>query len=97
VTVNVSDWPPNVATTERAWLIVSVQVPVPEQSPDQPEKLEPLAGVAVSVTLVVSAKACEQVEPQSIPAGLDVTVPVQTPALPTLRSPVRAGKTPTHG
>jgi hypothetical protein len=39
-----------VAVTDRAWLIVTLQVPVPEQAPDQPANDEPLAGVAVSTT-----------------------------------------------
>jgi hypothetical protein len=41
-----------VAVTERAWLIVTVQAPVPEQSPLQPAKVEPAVGVGVSVTTV---------------------------------------------
>jgi hypothetical protein len=32
--------------------MVTVQLPVPEQPPDQPPKREPFAGAAVSVTLV---------------------------------------------
>src|SRR5215208_1194657 len=72
--------PPNVAVTERAAFIVRVHVPVPEQSPDQPVKLSPDAGVAVRVTSVPSAKLAEQVAPQSIPAGLLVTVPPPLPA-----------------
>jgi hypothetical protein len=45
-----------VALTLRAALMVTVQVPVPAQpAPDQPAKLEPEAGVAVSVTLVPSS------------------------------------------
>ncbi len=42
----------NVAVTERAWSIVTVQPPVPEQAPLQPPKTEPTDGVAVSVTTV---------------------------------------------
>jgi hypothetical protein len=41
-----------VAVTDRAALIVTRHVPVPAQSPDQPEKLEAPAGLAVSVTAV---------------------------------------------
>ena len=37
--------------TDCAWVIATVQVAaVPEQAPLQPEKVEPLAGAAVSVT-----------------------------------------------
>ena len=76
-----------VAVTERAWLIVTTQLPVPEQpSPLQPAKVEPAAAVAVRVTAVFSAKPCEQVTPQSIPAGLLVTVPDPVPALLTARA-----------
>src|SRR6266511_1974950 len=69
-----------------AWLalMVSVHVPVPEQSPLQPAKLEPEAAVAVRMTEVPSAKACEQVLPQSIPAGLLVTMPAPLPAFATV-------------
>jgi hypothetical protein len=41
-----------VAVTERAALMLTVQLPVPEQAPDQPAKVEPAAAAAVSVTLV---------------------------------------------
>ena len=60
----------NVAVTERSALIVSAHDPVPEQAPDQPLKNEPTAGVAASVTGVLSAKSCEQIEPQATPVGL---------------------------
>jgi hypothetical protein len=40
----------NLAVAARAPVIVSVQVLVPEQSPDQPAKDEPGAAVAVRVT-----------------------------------------------
>jgi hypothetical protein len=32
--------------------MLTVQLPVPEQAPDQPAKVAPVAGAAVSVTLV---------------------------------------------
>jgi hypothetical protein len=63
---------------------VSVQVPVPEQSPLQPAKLEPPVGVAVSVTLVGAVNAAEQLAPQLIAAGALVTVPLPAPALVTV-------------
>jgi hypothetical protein len=40
------------AETERSALMLTVQLPVPEQAPDQPAKFDPAAGEAVSVTLV---------------------------------------------
>jgi hypothetical protein len=43
----------NVAVTLRAWLMATVQPPVPLHAPLQPAKVEPEAAVAVSVTLVV--------------------------------------------
>jgi len=68
-----------VALTSLAWLIVTSQVPVPEQSRCQPAKREPSAAVAVSVTTVPSSKSAAQTAPQSIPAGSLVTVPVPEP------------------
>jgi hypothetical protein len=47
---------------------------VPEHAPDQPEKTEPRAGVAVSVTDVPALKL--------VPDGLVVTVPL--PPAPAL-------------
>jgi hypothetical protein len=61
--------------------MVSVQAPVPEQSPDQPANSERADAAAVSVTAVPCSKAWVQVEPQLIPAGLEVTVPVPLPAV----------------
>src|SRR5580765_6700546 len=71
-----------VALTERFALIVTVHVPLPVQPlPLQPEKAEPVAALAVSVTELPFANGAEQVAPQLIPAGLDVTVPVPLPAV----------------
>src|SRR5438132_13901779 len=59
---------------------VMVHVPVPVQPPPvHPSKVEPLAGVAVRVTCVPLSKEAEQVAPQLIPAGLEVTVPLPVP------------------
>ena len=44
--------PVKVAVTARAAVIEAMQVPEPVQAPLQPEKEEPLEGVAVSVTEV---------------------------------------------
>src|SRR5207249_577708 len=52
--------------------------------PLQPVKVEPAAGVAVSVTAVPLEKLAEQVAPQLIPAGELVTVPLPVPALLTV-------------
>src|SRR5688572_11475638 len=75
---------PNVAVTSRAWSIATVHVPVPEQpSPSQPANVEPEAGVAVSVTPEAWGKPAEQSDPQSMPAGSLVTVPLPPPDLTT--------------
>jgi len=72
----------NVAVTDWAALIVTVQVPVPVQPPPlQPLKVEPVAGVAVKVTAVPLPKAEEQVVPQEIPAGALEIVPAPVPDL----------------
>ena len=69
-----------VAVTVVAAFKVTEQVPVPEQPPPlQPVKIEPLTGVAVSVTNVPLSNEAEQVAPQSIPGGSEVTVPVLVP------------------
>src|SRR5512134_2900539 len=81
----VSPLPSNVAVTDRAWVMETVQFPVPEQAPLQPAKVEPLAAEAVRVTLVLLAKLALQVLPQLMPAGFDVTVPLPLPVLFTVR------------
>src|SRR5437762_13524278 len=82
-----------VAVTVVAAESVSTQAPVPEHPPPlQPLKVEPAAGVAVSVTTVPLAKLAEQVAPQLIPAGALVTVPLPVPALETGSEERRGGK-----
>jgi hypothetical protein len=56
--------------------MVTVQVPVPLQSPDHPTNVDPAAGVAVRVTEVPLLKIALHTEPQLIPGGLLVTVPL---------------------
>ena len=73
----------NVAVTVVAALTVTAQVPVPEQAPLQPAKLEPAAAAALSVTAVPAGTDCEQVAPQEMPAGVPVTVPDPVPFLVT--------------
>ena len=66
---------PNVAVTDLAASVVSGHVvPVPVQAPVQPRKVELGPGEAVSVTDVPFEKLAEQVGPQSIPTGVEVTV-----------------------
>ena len=65
---------------------VTLQRPVPEQPPPlQPVKVDPLSADAVRVTTEPAWKPAEQVFPQSIPEGLEVTVPPPAPALETVR------------
>ena len=86
VTVRVKVCSVKVAVTVVAPETVTTHVPVPEHPPPlQPVKVEPAAGVAVSVTAVPLAKLAEQVAPQVIPAGLLVTAPAPAPALETVR------------
>ena len=72
-----------VAVTERASLIVTVHTAAPEQSPLQPAKAEPAAGVAESATTVSAAIDSEQSFPQSIPFGSLATAPAPEPVLDT--------------
>ena len=87
------------AVTLRAAVIATVQVvAMPVQAPLQPLKLEPAAGVAVSVTFALNAKLPEQlveVEPAAVgvlqlrPEGEEVTEPaaVEVPRLATTVRP----------
>ena len=85
-TVSVKVGRVNDAVTVVAAETVTTQVPVPEQPPPlQPVKVEPAAGVAVSVTAVPLVKVAEQVAPQMITAGELVTVPLPVPAGVTVR------------
>src|SRR3954468_18341133 len=59
--------------------MVTTQDTRPVQSPVHPTKIESTSGVAVSVTLTLKSKPAEQVAPQSMPTGADVTVPVPVP------------------
>jgi hypothetical protein len=69
-----------VAVTDLAASIVTMQEPVPVQTPpDQPAKVEVASEEAVRVTTVPALKLTAQVEPQEIPAGLEETEPVPVP------------------
>jgi hypothetical protein len=83
----------NVAVTSILALTVTLHVPVPEQPPPlQPENTEPLAATAVSVTLVPLVKLAEQALPQSMAAGLLVTVPLPAPEVITLSAKLPVGE-----
>ena len=77
------------AVTELAALNVMVQLALPWQLPDHPEKVLGAEGASLRVTTVFFGKEAEHfaVEPdrQSIPEGLLVTVPVPPPAVVTVR------------
>jgi hypothetical protein len=75
-TANVTGAGAKAALTVVAVVKTSAQLPVPEQPPPQPVKTEPIAGIAVSVTLVPDAKEAEHALPQLIPAGELVTEPL---------------------
>ena len=69
-----------VAVTDCAEVMVTLQLPVPEQAPLHPAKVDPAAEVAVNVTTVPPAKLALQVLGQLMPAGVLVTEPVPAPA-----------------
>src|SRR3954454_852632 len=84
-TNTVNCWIAKLAVTVVAAVIVVVQVPVPVQPPpDQLVNVEPVAGVAVSVTDWLKLKSAAHVAPQSMPVGFDVRPPLPLPALATL-------------
>ena len=62
-------------TVFAAFMVTVQVVPFAVSQPFQPVKMERKPGVAVSVTTVPLLKSTVQVDPQSIPAGLDITVP----------------------
>ena len=75
-----------VAVTFLAVSMVTVHVPEPVQAPDQPEKVEPGAEVAVRATVLNVANCFEQVVPHEIPSGELRTSPVPRPPLVTARA-----------
>jgi hypothetical protein len=62
-------------TVFAAFMVTMQVVPFAVSQPFQPVKMERKPGVAVSVTTLPLLKSAEQVDPQLIPVGLDVTVP----------------------
>ena len=93
----------NVAVTLMLELRVTLQLPVPEHPPPlQPANVEPEDGVAVNVTTVPLEYDLEQVEPQLMPEGELVTVPVPVPDLASwsvteLVEPVQKAREPFSG
>lgn len=92
-----------VAVTLMLDVRVTLQVPVPEHPPPlQPANIEPEDGVAVNVTTVPLENDLEQVDPQLMPEGELVTVPVPVPDLATcsvteLVEPVQKAREPFSG
>jgi hypothetical protein len=81
-----------VAVTDLAALIVTVQVsPLLESQPAQLPKSEPDIGEAVNVTGVPLVKLALHVAPQSMPAGLLLTVPLPAPVFATVNAKVVGG------
>ena len=79
----------NVAVTDSAALIVTVQTPTPEQpAPLHPANVVPLFGVAVSVTCAPVVNDAAHVLGHSIPEGLLLTVPLPVPAGVTVSAKV---------
>ena len=71
------------ATLKRAVTVVVVvteQGPVPEHPLLQPANTEPGAAAAFNETVVPSSNCPEHVPPQSMPTGVDVTVPSPLPS-----------------
>ena len=64
-------------------LPVTVQAPLPEQAPPQLTNDEPAAAAAFKATDVPVSNWFEQVAPQLMPAGVEVTVPFPVPCLVT--------------
>ena len=73
----------NVAVTDVFATSVNAHEPVPLHPPPlHPANVDPVAGFAASVTLVPASYVAVHVEPQSIPTGELITIPlpVQTSA-----------------
>ena len=91
-TVSVKRFSMKMAVADRALVMFTVHV-VPETAshPVHPVKVEVAAGAAVSVTEESLRNCAEQVAPQSMPDGADVTLPDPSPC----RSSVRVSRSRT--
>ena len=77
----------NDASTVLSASMVTVHGSVPvHPSPDHPVKVEPGSDAGDRVTSVPEGCTATQLEPQSIPAGEPVTVPLPVPVLVTVRA-----------
>jgi hypothetical protein len=90
VTLIASKW---ASTAVGAAAIVGKHVLVPEQESVQPEKCDPVAAIAFRVTLEPKTNGALQRSPQSIPAGVLVTVPRPVPVLATTIGKLSRSKT----
>ena len=75
----------NVAVTDALAESVTLQPDVPLHAPDQPANVEPEFGVALNATAVAPAKVALHVDPQLMPAGELLTLPVPPPAFVTVK------------
>jgi hypothetical protein len=66
-------------TVFAASIVTSQEGLVPAQAPDQPANVDVESGVAVSVTVVPALKGAPQLAPQSMPAGVELTIPSPLP------------------
>src|SRR5699024_1319742 len=66
----------NVAPTLWSALMVTLQAPLPEHAPVQPEKTEPALGSGVRPTLAPSENSPVQSSGHAMPEGTDVTEPL---------------------
>lgn len=74
----------NEALTDLTLLVATLQVlPETVSHPVHPVKPDRRLGLAVSVTTALLANEAEHVDPQLMPAGLEVTVPPPRPLLVT--------------
>ena len=67
-----------------ASMVKMIGLSVPVNAPVHPENLIPTSGTAASVTLVWFRKSKKQFDPQLIPPGADMTIPVPKPVLVTI-------------
>jgi hypothetical protein len=80
-----------IAATFLAEFINTVQEPAPVQSPLHPANDEPEPGTALSVTELFVPKLFVQADPQLIPAGEEIIVPLPEPALVTVNKELPVG------